>query len=232
MGITTVFFDVGNTLVTPALSEARILVEAAASLGASVDEALVQENIPLMYQHYKELYEADNAIWADEERAVGIWLTIYEYLCGLVGIPEIGPEVARIGYEKFLAPNSWKFFDDVIPTLRELESRHVALGIISNWDCSLEKIISGMGARSYFGTVISSAAVGLHKPQPEIFRLALREAGASASEAMHVGDHVQADVGGAANVGITPVLIDRDNQHEDGPGYIRVQNLYDILVHL
>jgi putative hydrolase of the HAD superfamily len=232
MSIQTVFFDVGRTLLTPAIPESEVLVNAAASLGVKVDPALVEQNIPRMYARYEALYEADNSLWADEDRAVGIWLDIYEYLCELVGVPEIGFQVAKISYEKFLNPDSWKLFDDVIPTLFALKSRRIALGLISNWDRSLEDVINGMGIGFYFDVVISSAVVGLHKPQPEIFKLALSEANAFAGETMHIGDHLQADVRGAADVGITPVLIDRDNQYEDGAGYIRIQNLRDVLTYL
>lgn len=232
MSIQTVFFDVGKTLLTPAIPESEVLVSAAASLGVEVDPALVEQNIPRMYERYEELYEADNSLWSDEDRAVGIWLNIYEYLCELIGVPQIGPQVAKIGYERFLDPNSWKLYDDVIPTLFALKSRRIVLGLISNWDRSLESVIDGMGIKFYFDVIISSAVVGMHKPQPEIFKLALSEAGAFARESMHIGDHLQADVRGAANVGITPVLIDRDNQHEDGKGYIRIQHLRDVLPYL
>jgi putative hydrolase of the HAD superfamily len=232
MTIRTVFFDVGNTLLTPAISEAQVLVDAATSVGATVDLKLVEENVPRMYQYYEQLYEEDNSVWADEDRAVGIWLTIYEYLCELVGLSEFGSQIARLGYEKFLAADSWATFDDVMPTLDGLKARGVKLGLISNWDCSLESIITGLGLGSYFDLIVASAKVRLHKPEPEIFELALREIGAEASESMHVGDHRIADVAGSARVGITPVLIDRGNRHEDTEGVIRVQNLEDLLKHL
>ncbi|MDR1083148.1 MAG: HAD family hydrolase [Coriobacteriales bacterium] len=232
MKVKTVFFDVGNTLLTPAVPESRVLVEVAAGLGVSVDEALVEQNMPRMYQRYEELYEADNSLWADEDRAVGIWLTMYEYLCGLIGVPEYGAQIALLGYEKYLDPGHWALFDDVLPLLSTLKARGLSLGVISNWDSSLKDIIDGKNIGSYFDVVISSAQVGLHKPQPEIFRLALEQAGATASEAMHVGDHVQADVGGAAAVGIKPVLIDRDDKHEDGEGYLRVRDLRDVTTYL
>jgi putative hydrolase of the HAD superfamily len=232
MSIRTVFFDVGHTLLTPAMPESKVLIEAAASLGAHVDPTLVEQTIPLMYQRYEEIYQADDSFWADEDRAVGIWLTVYEYFCELVGIPQLGPQIAKIGYERFLNPDSWALFDDVLPTLFALKSRDITLGLISNWDSSLEQVINGMGIGFYFDTIISSAAVGLHKPQPEIFRLALSKTDAFASEAMHVGDHLQADVSGASSVGITPILIDRDGKHGDDEGYIRIQNLRDILAYL
>lgn len=230
MPITTVFFDVGNTLLTPAVPESEVLVAAVASLGATVDAELVRQSIPRMYQYYEQMYEADNSIWASEDRATSIWLTMYEYLCNLIGIPQLAPEVARLGYERFLDPRSWKPFDDVMPTLEALRARGIRMGLISNWDSSLENIVNGVGLGAYFDVLISSSVVGLHKPQPEIFLLALEEAGATAHETLHVGDHLQADIGGAAAVGIAPVLIDRNDRHGDveGGSYARVRDLREI----
>jgi putative hydrolase of the HAD superfamily len=232
MAIQTVFFDVGNTLLTPAVPEGDILIRAAARLGATLDPELVKRSVPRMYEYYEELYEDDNSLWASQERAVDIWRILYEHLCELVGIPELGPQIARIGYEEFLNPANWKPFDDVLPTLEALKSRGIAIGLISNWDSSLESIIRGVGIESWFDVIISSAVVGLHKPQPEIFKLALSKVGAEPSTTMHVGDHLQADVGGAATVGITPVLIDRGNHYEDGEGYIRVRDLQEVVEYL
>jgi len=232
MTITTVCFDVGKTLITPAVSEAQILVDAASSFGVDVDVALVEKSIPAMYEYYEDLFKNDNSIWGNDDRAIEIWMMLYEHLCDLVGISEIGPQVARLGYEKFLDPACWKLYDDVSPTLSALRAKGMSLGIISNWDSSLEAIIKGLGIKPFFEVLISSAVVGMYKPQPEIFELALRELGAVNSETLFVGDHMDADIIGAAGVGITPVLIDRENSFKDGEGYIRIQNLGDILRYL
>lgn len=228
----TVFFDVGNTLLTPAISEAQVMVDAAASLGLTVDLKLVEDKVPLMWRHYEELYNADNSVWADEDRAVNIWLTIYAYLCNLVGIFEEAPRIAQLGYEKYLDPFSWKLFDDALPTLDALKAREIKIGIISNWDSSLTSIIRGLGFESYFDSIISSAEVGLHKPQPEIFEFALAKTHSLASESLHVGDHRIADVAGSANVGITPILIDRASWHPEFEDSVRVEDLRDILNYL
>ena len=60
-----------------------------------------------------------------------------------------------------------------------------------------------------FDFVAVSARVGFEKPHAGIFDHALSEAGVSPAEALHVGDHIDADVAGAQSVGIAPVLIDR-----------------------
>ncbi|MCL1847393.1 MAG: HAD-IA family hydrolase [Coriobacteriia bacterium] len=229
MTIKTVFFDVGMTLIEPAVSEALVLAEAAASCGVAVEVDEVERSIPAMYEYYEEMFRRDNSIWADDARAEEIWISMYGYLCELVGIAEIGAQVARQGYERFLDPASWQLFADVLPTLDALRGRGVSLGIISNWDSSLERIIAGVGVADYFDVLVSSAVVGLHKPQPEIFEFALTSMGAKSAESMYVGDHVDADVKGAMLAGIAPVLIDREGRHTDGDGYVRIHDLRDVL---
>ena len=209
-----------------------MLCDAAGSLGVVVDIAAVEEAIPAMYRYYEQLFKEDNSIWGDDNRAINIWMLMYEYLCELVGIPEVGPEVAKIGYTAYLKAGSWELFDDVMPTLDALKSQGISLGIISNWDSSLQGIIDGMGIMPYFDTLICSAVVGLHKPQTEIFKLALDEMGVEKSETLYVGDHMDADIKGALKAGITPVLIDRHARFKDGEGYIRIQNLEEILKYL
>jgi len=232
MTIKTVLFDAGNTLLTPAIPESQVLSDAAASLGVSIDAAVIEKHIPAMYEYYEVLFARDNSVWADDERAADIWMEMYVYLCELVGIPEIGTQVARIGYETYKDPRSWTIFDDVMLTINALQSQQIAIGIISNWDSTLASIIQGLGMTHHFDVIITSAVVGLHKPQQEIFKLALRELGAKGDETMYVGDHIHADARGSAGAGLLPVLIDRDNQHKDSEGFIRIQNLHDLLKYL
>jgi putative hydrolase of the HAD superfamily len=65
-------------------------------------------------------------------------------------------------------------------------------------------------------TVVSSADVGLRKPDPRIFELALERLDVAPSQAVHVGDHYYADMVGAGSVGMVPVLIDRHGGEQQG----------------
>jgi len=232
MAIKTVLFDAGNTLLTPAIPESQVLSDVAASFGISIDAAVIEKHVPAMYEYYEWLFAQDNSVWADEKRAADIWMSLYYHILGLLGVCEHVPQIARKGYEIYLKPSSWTLFDDVMPTLLALKSRNIPVGIVSNWDCSLEGIIEGLGLRHGFEVVLSSAAVGLYKPQPEIFELALSELGVNKEESMYVGDHIDADVGGSLNAGMTAVLIDRENRHADSGGFIRVRDLREILEYL
>jgi len=73
--------------------------------------------------------------------------------------------------------------------------------------------------------------VGYTKPHPEIFRIALREVGVEASEAVHVGDLYEADVMGARNAGMKGILVDRDGtqRSSDCPRVRSLPEIYQFI---
>jgi putative hydrolase of the HAD superfamily len=59
------------------------------------------------------------------------------------------------------------------------------------------------------GVVVDSAAVGVAKPDPAIFRIALDALGVPADgSVLHVGDSLRYDVAGAEAAGLRPVHMD------------------------
>jgi putative hydrolase of the HAD superfamily len=116
-----------------------------------------------------------------------------------------------------LAAIRFEPFPDAVPALRALRSAGVKLVAASNWDVSLHEQLERTGLTELLDGALSSAEVGAPKPDPEIFTRALALAGATAEHALHVGDDVEADVGGALAAGLTPVLIDRDGSLEAPP---------------
>lgn len=93
--------------------------------------------------------------------------------------------------------------------VRELASRGVALGIISNTGRTpgviLRRILERHDLLRHFTAVSYSDEVGYRKPDTEIFRRTLAELGVEAGEAAHVGDDPVADVQGAQGVGMRAV---------------------------
>jgi putative hydrolase of the HAD superfamily len=125
-------------------------------------------------------------------------------------------EIASRVYQYYLLPEAWTTFPDVLPTLEQLCERGLRLGLISNWDTSLSSVIAGMNLGHLFTDIIASADVMLHKPQPEIFQLALKRMNAQPTQAMHIGDHASADVAGASAAGITAIYLNREGKKLDG----------------
>ena len=110
------------------------------------------------------------------------------------------------------AANAATLYDDVVPTLQHLRDTGFKLAIVSNWDTPLDPLTERLGIAHYFDVIVAShdARVRSAKPDPHIFNYTLTAIGVSAAEAVHVGDTYEADIIGAKNAGIRPILIDRD----------------------
>ena len=227
--IKAVFFDVGGTLLTPIQDEGATFSDIATRMGFEVDPVEVKEKAPQMYVRYEHAYEQDNSFWNSHDRAKGLWIELYEYMAALLGVPEEAHyKYAEAVYLFYFSPGAWKAFDDVLPMLDALTERGLRLGLISNWDSSLAAVIEGLDMTHYFETIIASADVAMHKPNHEIFDLALDRFGIEANEAMHVGDHLHADAIGANDAGLCGVLLDRKGKYPDFEGH-RVASLMEIL---
>jgi putative hydrolase of the HAD superfamily len=127
-----------------------------------------------------------------------------------------------------LAAIRFEPFPDTVPALRALRAAGVKLVAASNWDVSLHEQLELTGLTPLLDGALSSAEVGEPKPDPEIFTRALALAGARPDEALHVGDDLEADVGGALAAGLEPVLIDRDGSLAPPPGVRRIASLAEL----
>ena len=112
-------------------------------------------------------------------------------------------------------------FPDVEPTLSELRGRGLKLVIASNWDWSLPQWVERAGLDRLVDGTASSAVVGAAKPAPDVFREALRVAGAAPGEALHVGDSPEGDIEGARAAGLRAILLQRQGEPPDGVQAIR-----------
>lgn len=127
-----------------------------------------------------------------------------------LGVPdETFPLIAKRLYARHAEKNLWcsvqQGTDDV---LHELKRRGYRLGVISNADGTVERLLRDMGLLGHFEFVIDSTSVGVEKPDPRIFRMALERMGIEPHEAVYVGDVYEIDVAGARAAGIRGVLID------------------------
>jgi putative hydrolase of the HAD superfamily len=138
-------------------------------------------------------------------------------------------ELADALFAAFSDPAGYRLFDDVRPALEALAARGITLGVVSNFEPWLEDVLALEGVDHLFAAVAISGKLGVAKPDPEIFRVALAEAGADPAATLHVGDQPVNDVAAARAVGITPVLIDRFARHPDPDGAHRVEDLTGLV---
>lgn len=219
-----VFFDVGNTLLYAAPSVSEVCRQVLERSGHVRDLHLIDSFMPLVDAYYEERYAEDDAFWTDEERTSSVWVGMYSLLCRKLGIEDEAIDIARQVYDEFGRPDRWALYDDVRPAMLRLKSRGLSVGIISNWDSRLVALLSGLGLGGLLDDIVSSADVGLHKPDPRIFELACERLDIAPSEAAHVGDHHYADYLGSSALGMRAVLIDRHDVEADH-GVVPIRSL-------
>lgn len=108
-------------------------------------------------------------------------------------------------------------------TLDALQIRGIALGVVTNGPVPGQDIkIDYLRIRSYFEVVLVSDAVGVKKPEPDIFQMALSHMKCTAEDTWFVGDHPENDVLGAEAVGMVPIWARYGQQWpltQQEPGY-------------
>ncbi len=119
--------------------------------------------------------------------------------------------------------------------LQALADQGLRLGIVSNADGTVEDQLRadgicqvGPGAGVEVQVVVDSGIVGVAKPDPAIFHLALEHLGIEPGAAIHVGDTPAADVAGALAAGVRPILLDPYDLHGDAE-CTRVATLWNVV---
>jgi FMN phosphatase YigB (HAD superfamily) len=163
----------------------------------------------------------------------GSWTSYLDDYLSACGVAELDrPEAHRHLDSEFADAALWL---RVIPGCREglraLADAGVRLGVVSNADGligerlrELEILQVGPGLGVEVECVIDSGNVGVMKPDPRIFTIALDAMGLAADRAWYVGDMPGIDVVGARRGGLWPVLMDPLGLHHDAD-YDRVESL-------
>jgi FMN phosphatase YigB (HAD superfamily) len=100
----------------------------------------------------------------------------------------------------------WEPFADT----QKLISITLPLGVISNWDSSLQDKLN-LIKDVQFSWVLGSEEQCVRKPDSSFFKRALDATGFEANEIIYVGDSMRLDIEPALQLGIRALLIDRDD---------------------
>jgi HAD superfamily hydrolase (TIGR01549 family) len=104
---------------------------------------------------------------------------------------------------------SHALFEDAMPLLSSLPAGF-GVAVITNGPSNIQwEKVHCTGLEKYVQHVLVSGDLGVAKPDPGIFRTALRRLGVAPEQAVHVGDSLYADVGGANAAGLSSVWLNR-----------------------
>jgi len=100
----------------------------------------------------------------------------------------------------------WNVVNNAKKILQELSSLY-KLGVVSNFYGNLDVVCHEFGLEKIFHAMIDSAVVGIRKPDPGIFSLALQQLDVQARESFVVGDSYERDVVPSKQLGCSTIWL-------------------------
>jgi putative hydrolase of the HAD superfamily len=114
----------------------------------------------------------------------------------------------EIAYEHFAEAGVWELYPEVPGTLEQLQPRF-QLAVISNFDGRLRLILQHLDISKFFSQFFISSELGADKPDPEIYRRAVRLMNIQPKDVLHVGDDPKRDWEAASAAGLSISRLER-----------------------
>ena len=214
--VRAVFFDVDFTLIYPGPTfQGEGYAVFCRRYGITVDPARFPGAViaasSILYDDQNHVY--DSGIFVRYTRRI-----IEE----MGGTGETLDACAQEIYAEWAACQHFFLYDDVAPALRELATRGLKIGLISNSHRCLASFERHFSLHGLIAAAISSSEHGYLKPHPSIFEAAMQLAGVNAAESVMVGDSFTHDIEGARSVGMRGVLVHRGEGVPDVTGGVPV----------
>ncbi|CAO3660185.1 unnamed protein product [Rhizopus stolonifer] len=195
--IKLITFDAYNTLFKPRGSLSAQYVEEAKKYGIRVTKDQITTHFGKSYrvqQLKAPFYGISQGMspksWWKE-------LVYSTFLNAGVHSKELDPKFDQLYhalYSRFTTAEAYSVFPDVLGTLKGLKQQGLKMGVISNSDERVVKVIKNLNLNKYFDFVLASSVVGYEKPKKAIFDQALLLAGnIPAEDALHIGDDIDKD---------------------------------------
>jgi putative hydrolase of the HAD superfamily len=236
-----VTFDAGGTLLAIVEPVGETYARLARARGIEADAARLDEGFRRAFAAAPPLAPGDagrHASLLEFERAW--WRRVvdasFRHALGDDRLAAVAPSTFERFFDATFAhygrPAAWRVDPDARPLLAELRRRGVRLAVVSNFDARLHGVLAGLGLAELVDAAVPSSEAGAAKPDPAIFRYALRRLGdPPAARCLHVGDTLEEDVHGATAAGMRAAWLDRRGvgAHALEPCVSRITRLAGVL---
>lgn len=219
-----VLFDAGETIVHPEPSFPELIAILLERRGLRV--AHRGETIQKALDHaFLTLNDRGEPFSISPEISRRFWTRLYLAVLGELGVRDESDALAAYLYHEFSNPEHYAPFPDALAAMRELRAQGYRLGVVSNWEAWLPRLLSRLGFAPLLEVTVVSGAEGFEKPDPRLFRLALEQLGLTPERCVYVGDNPQVDIEPAVALGMHAVLVDRRGRYGHLPS---VASLYEV----
>nr|XP_009666408.1 PREDICTED: haloacid dehalogenase-like hydrolase domain-containing protein 3 [Struthio camelus australis] len=174
----------------------------------------VQVQPEALNKAFREAYKAQQKHFPNYGLRQGLtskqrWVDVVKQTFRLSGVHEerVLTLMAENLYQDFCSAHTWEVLPGANETLSQCCKQGFRMGVISNFDKRLEKILSQCDLRHHFEFVLTSEDAGFAKPDKRIFEKALRLCGVRPGQAAHVGDDYVRDYRAAREAGMHSFLL-------------------------
>jgi len=208
----SVIFDFGGTLMYGRQDWEPIIAQADDALTAYLCSQGMELNITT-FPHQFRKYLANYFKQRERDLLETTYTSVLREILREKGYDEVPDHIIRSALDALFSvtQNNWVLEEDAIPTLRKLEANGYRMGIISNAgdDRDVQQLAQRFGINQYFDFILTSASCSYRKPHSRIFEMALSKWYLLPTEAVMVGDNLDADIYGAQNAGLYGVWLSR-----------------------
>jgi putative hydrolase of the HAD superfamily len=184
-------FDVGQCLLS---FDASFFAEKLASRGLVADPLAMDAAVPDAFLAYGAMLKTGG-------HGAGAWKHFLRVVMSAVNLAPT-EELLEWLYVDQAHRNLWRRpVPGIIDIARDLRREGLPVGIVSNSEGHLDKLLAQLGYTDDFPVVADSGVLGFEKPGPQIFGWAADKLGVKVTELIHIGDSWAADIEGAIGVG-------------------------------
>lgn len=226
--IKAIFFDFYNTLVRFWPPLAQIQQASCQEFGFHLDEEALSFGYSVADIYFNRQNEIKPLALRSEAERLEFFSRYEQILLENAGLP-VSLDLARQIWQVAIGvPKDFVAFDDTLDSLERLKGKGYSIGVISNLRRDMDRLCANLGMAPYVDFCLTSAEVGVEKPDPAIFAAALDRAGVSPSEALHVGDQPRSDMVGARGAGLHAILLDRGGWHSELDNCVQISRLAEL----
>lgn len=218
MRFKAVLFDLGGTLIKTA-SPPEIIRRILTKYG--VERSI--GDIALAHE------DAERSMSAEDYRLTyyDFWIKWNRKILEALEIHENTDLLARVLVDEWWDNAGLEPYNDAEEALLGLRGLGLKIGIVTNaFIKDIEEILARISLPRVFDILVGIDSIGRAKPDPEVFRYAIKLLRVQPNEAVFIGDNLERDYFGALNAGLKAILIDRENRVRGD--IIKISNLREI----
>ena len=219
------YFDIGYTLDMPASGDwmftGLFLREAGEKLKEHTGEEIsCARNAGLRFLTQNHLVTSVEAECAQFRQ-------YYSIISDELGLGLSGEQLDRAARDRSYNMDNYIPYPGIREVLETLSKTH-RLGLISDTWPSVDKQLEHIGVDRYFSFHTYSCELGVFKPDRRMYLDALAKGGVPAEETVFIDDSVR-NLDGAAELGITPVLIAANPTSDVETNYTKIRDLRELI---